>query len=82
MHLALQTTTGTAAAFSIASFNIVRGVQNIYDGDSVQNVGWQTAGKQTSSNHGVSDYILQICLPKTPFPLQSTSFSTPRDERL
>lgn len=64
-----------------AFFNIVRAVLNIYDGDSIQNVGWQTVGKLTSSNSGISDYILQICLPKPNFPLQSSSFLTPRDER-
>lgn len=56
---------------STAFFNIVRGVQNIYDGDSIQNVGWQTVGKLTSSNSGVSDYILQICLPKPNFPCKA-----------
>lgn len=65
-----------------AFFNIVRAVLNIYNSDSIQNVGWQTVGKLTSSNSGISDYILQICLPKPNFPLQSSSFLTPRDERL
>lgn len=56
---------------STAFFNIVRGAQNIYDSDSIENVSWQTVGKLTSSNSGVSDYILQICLPKPNFPCKA-----------
>lgn len=55
----------------IASVNIKKGTQNIYDGDSTQNVRWQTVGKLTSSSSGVSDYILQICLPKSNFPCKA-----------